>query len=90
MKRTVLVTQTVEVEVDERKFTPEFMAEFRKYFYEFTTVEEHIEHLAQMFARGVYSEHVDFIEAYGDRKELKRLGIKVKVLDRETETEIQR
>jgi hypothetical protein len=86
MKRTAIVTQYVEVEIDEAKFTPEFMEEFRKSFYNFRTIEEYIEHLAQMVARGVYSEHAEFIEGYGPPDEM---GIKVKILDNETESEIQ-
>jgi len=79
MKRTVRVIQEVEVEVDESKFTPEFMEMFRGVFFNFDTIEEHIEHLAQLEARSVYGE---FIEGYGNRSEM---GISMKVTGLETE-----
>ncbi len=79
MKRTVSVEMIVEVEVDETKFTPEFMAEFRKSFFDFDTVEEHIEHLAQLEAREVLS--TEFTEGYGP---LADFGIKARVFGCET------
>ena len=74
MKRTVYVTIAVEVEIDETKFTPEWMAEFRQYFYDFHEHEDHIKHLAQLSAREMigYCGDVggnasgDFIEGYGE------------------------
>ncbi len=77
----VIVTQTVEVTVDESKFTPEFMAEFRRYFYEFDTLEEHLEHLGQLHARGMCDEF-SFIEGYGPAKDF---GIKFRITDQEEE-----
>ena len=71
----VEVVQTASVTLDETKFTPEFMEEFRKYFYEFDTVEEHAAHLAQLAARGVI-ETPCFIEGYGLSKDM---GIEVRV-----------
>ncbi len=79
MKRTVRVIQEVEVEVDESKFTPEFMEMFRDVFFKFETIEEHIEHLAQLEARSVYGE---FVEGYGNRSDM---GISMKVVDWYTE-----
>ena len=79
MKRTVRVIQEVEVEVDESKFTPEFMEMFRGVFFNFDTIEQHIEHLAQLEARSIYGE---FVEGYGNRSEF---GISMKVTDLETE-----
>jgi len=67
------IQQLVHVTVDEDKFTPEFMEEFRKSFYNFHTLNEHIEHLGQMYARGIVSNFDSFIEGYGDPAEV---GIK--------------
>jgi len=81
MKKTVLVTQEVEVEIDESKFSPEFMKEFRESFYPFQTMDQHIEHLAQMEARGVI--HNDnFIEGYGKPSDM---GISIHIDSCETE-----
>jgi hypothetical protein len=74
MKRTVEVTAYVEVEIDESKFTPEFMETFRAGFFPFHTVEEHIEHLAQLKARGVIGWEPHFAEGYG---RLDEMGIKI-------------
>lgn len=63
MKKTVRVEQWVEIEVDELKFTDSFMAEFRHYLYPFSTIEDHIKHLAQLKARGMLSD--SFVEGYG-------------------------
>jgi hypothetical protein len=68
MKFTVEVTQIVTVTLDETKFTSEFMDEFRQSFFQFDTLEEHAEHLAQLAARGIAepSKHCgEFIEGYG-------------------------
>jgi hypothetical protein len=85
MKRIVEVKQYIVVEVDESKFTPEFLAEFRKYFYNFYDIDDHIEHLAQRCARGIYDTYSDFIEGYGPPKDF---GIKLTDMC-ETEMEIQ-
>lgn len=78
MKATVVVTQTIEVEVDETKFTPEFMAEFREHFYNFHTMKEHVGHLGQLYARDLVDEYTIFIEGYGD---VKKLGIVFNAID---------
>jgi hypothetical protein len=71
VKQTVLVTSEVDVTVDETKFTEEWMAEFRKSFYPFFTVQDHIEHLAQLYARGVIDGFdKEFVEGYGPLKEM--------------------
>ena len=58
--------QRVNVTVDESKFTKAFYEEFNEYFFDFgTDIEKHIEHLAQMYARGVVTQYTDFIEGYG-------------------------
>jgi hypothetical protein len=74
MKMTIEVSQFVDVTVDETKFTPEFMAEFRENFYPFHAIDDHIHHLAQLAARGVISTPC-FIEGYGDSREM---GIEVR------------
>ena len=63
--KKVLVSQVVTVTVDETKFTPEFYAEFRASMYPFDSLDEHIEHLAQLHARGIADGPNDFIEGYG-------------------------
>lgn len=79
MKHYVDVTQTVEVEVDESKFTPEFMESFQRSFYPFETVGDHIKYIAQLEARGLTSGiWTRFIEGYGDPKDF---GIVVKLVD---------
>ena len=71
VSRSVQVSQVVKVTVDEAKFTPEFMAEFQRDFFPLQTVDDHIEHLAQMYARGVISDFPgDFIEGYGPAKDM--------------------
>lgn len=77
MKKIIEVTQAVSVEAPDSLFTDSFMEEFRKYFYDFTTPQEHLEHLAQLHARGLANEY-SFIEGYGKASEL---GIKFEVLD---------
>ena len=78
MTYTVGVSQIIGVTVDETKFTPEFMAEFRKSFYQFHKIDDHIEHLAQLYARGFINNFSDFIEGYGDPKDF---GIKFRESD---------
>lgn len=78
MKRLVEVTQYVTITVDETKFTPAWMEEFRQQFYSFEFIEEHLEHLAQLFARGMIHEFSSFIEGYGPPREM---GIKIEAGD---------
>ncbi len=63
----VAFRQIVTVVLDETKFTPEFLAEFRASFYNFHTIDEHRAHLAQLYARGLVSA-TSFIEGYGDAR----------------------
>lgn len=74
--RIVEVTFNVEVEMDDSKFTPEFMEEFRGSFFQMHTLDEHAEHLAWLAVRERLNE--DFTEGYGP---LKDMGIKVTVRD---------
>jgi len=75
-KRIVEVTFNVEVEMDDSKFTPEFMEEFRETFFRFETLDEHAEHLAWLAVRERLDEN--FTEGYGP---LNDMGIKVTVRD---------
>jgi hypothetical protein len=80
---TYQVTQGVEVEVDESKFTPEFMEEFRESFFPFDTIDDHREYLAELYARGGISGFpTEFIEGYGPAKDF---GISLKIAFVETE-----
>jgi hypothetical protein len=86
MTRVVQVTMDVEVTVDEGKFTPEFMQEFRESFYRFVNVEDHISHLAQLTARGEMVGWPDeFVEGYG---RLEEMGIKARIVPRSLATEV--
>lgn len=49
------------IEFDENIINKEWMEEFRKNFYNFTTLREHAEHLAQLRARSGN----EFLEGYG-------------------------
>lgn len=82
-KFNIQVTQMVEVILDETKFTEKMMEDFRSSFFEFYEVEEHAEHLAQLFARGIY-EQGDFIEGYGPSDDF---GITFSISDVYTEIE---
>ena len=87
LTKQVSVTQAVKVSVDESKFTPEFMAEFRQSFYNFDTVDDHIEHLGQLFARGLVGGYLpdEFIEGYGPAE---AMGIHFYEVPGSTEVEI--
>jgi len=71
-KFKVVVTQFIEVTLDETKFDEQFVEDFKASFFDFQTLEEHAMHLAQLRARGVNGE---FIEGYGPVKDM---GIKFK------------
>lgn len=81
--KTVLVTLRIDVTVDESKFTPEFMQEFREGFFDANTIDEHREHLAQMHARGICDDD-GFIEGYGPAQDM---GIKFNHIETDTEIE---
>lgn len=56
------------------------MQAFRESFYDFDTVEEHIEHLGQLFVRGIVGGIANpFIEGYGPADEM---GIKFQCTQR--------
>lgn len=85
MKIKVAVTQVVEVTLDESKFDADFMAEFVQHFFPIDTIHEHAEHLAQLYARGIY-DNGDFIEGYGDAKDM---GIKFSTVDQYEEVMVE-
>ena len=67
MKQYVVrVVNEVLVELDETKFTPEFMEEFSRVIYKFDTVKEHAEHLGWLIATGRADVFDTVIEGYGD------------------------
>lgn len=77
-KFTVQVAQDVEVTLDESRFTPEFMENYRKNFYPFNTLEDHAKHLAELAADGripLWNESA-FVEGYGA---LKASGVKLEI-----------
>jgi len=78
-KHKATVSIEVEVEIDDSKFDEAFMAEFRESFYPFYTVERHVEHIAQLEARGLLD---DFTEGYGP---IKDMGIKARTVGWEVE-----
>jgi hypothetical protein len=81
----IAILKTVEVTVDESKFTDEFLLSFRERFYDsIRTVDDHIRHIAQMYARDLYDGFTTFVEGYG---ELKDMGISVRVTDEDLEFE---
>ena len=75
MRYTVTVSQLVDIDLDESKFTPEFIEEYKNSFYPYTDIEDHAGHLAQLCARGLLGE---FVEGYGTAKDF---GIKAEVVD---------
>jgi uncharacterized protein (DUF2126 family) len=80
MKRQVEVTFVVNVEVDETKFTPEWIEDWQKVFYPFNTIDDHLEHIAQMEARDILNPK--FTEGYGP---LTDMGIKASVVSQSAE-----
>jgi hypothetical protein len=74
----VEVRSYVEVRLDETKFTPEFMQEFRDSFYPFMTLKAHAEHLAQLAARELIPENSPeaFVEGYG---KIQDMGISIDI-----------
>lgn len=84
-KFLVRVTQWVEVELDETKFDEVFMAEFQESFFPYDRLEDHAEHLGQLYARGIAGASSDeFIEGYGPVKEM---GIRFAERGQEEEVE---
>lgn len=81
--REVRVTRFIRISVDPTKFTPEFMAEYSSYITDLETIDEHIEHLAELANRGVIDGGRDQeIEGYG---KLSDMGITCRVMHNESE-----
>lgn len=85
---SVEVTVTVDVTLDETKFTPEFFEEFNGSITDWgDDLEEHAKHLAWVHATGVedlaYVSRAPFVEGYGPVDEM---GIQA--VTRDTETEV--
>jgi hypothetical protein len=81
MKFIVAVTQIVEVELDESKFTNDWLADYCEHFYITTrNVEDHAMHIAQLHARGLLDPH--FTEGYG---RLADMGIKARITEQDEE-----
>lgn len=72
-KYEVKISRTVIVEVDEEKFTEEFMEEFRKLFYPFTSIGDHAAFIGKSYMNYVVTSADDFLEGYG---ELSDFGVK--------------
>lgn len=76
MKKTYTVETIVTVEVDESKFTPEFLHSFSSAITPLDDVDEHMGSLAEAFAIGQISGYPkEFVEGYG---ELESMGIVLK------------
>ena len=76
MTQDIDVEIPVTVTVDETKFTPEFLAEYREYFFLFETVDDHIRHIAFLAATGQLGTLPCFIEGYGPSQDF---GIEVTI-----------
>lgn len=70
--KDVVVQQTIRVYYDDKMFTEHFMTDFRRYMYDFHDIDDHLMHLAQVYARGIQG-NGSFIEGYGPTKDI---GIK--------------
>lgn len=70
MKFETETTTYVTVVLDETKFTPEFMEEFRQGFYKFNSLKDHAMHLASLYATGRVDSFTAFIEGYGYTHEM--------------------
>ena len=68
MDFSILQHQVVTVTLRPEAFTDEFMSDYRKYFFDFTSLQQHAEHLGQMAARGLIDVPIrnsELIEGYG-------------------------
>lgn len=91
LTKEIRVTQYIKVTIDESKFDQAFFDEYNKYYFDFgddgefrqDTLENHLKHLAQLHARGIYDDD-DFIEGYGPAREM---GIKFEFVDIEERVE---
>jgi hypothetical protein len=84
MRKTVILTSYVDIEVDETKFTDEFMVDFRQSFYEFNTLDDHLAHLARLADGNNFYLLSKFIEGYGEPDDF---GIKIHGINYDSEVE---
>lgn len=84
-KIEVRLIRTVSIEVDDAKFDEAFMEEFRKSFFPFKSLDDHLRHLACIVADRSYgTEPKEFIEGYGT---LEEMGISGRILDEDVEVD---
>jgi len=72
-KYEVLAYKTIEVEIDESKFTESFLEEYDQNFYDLNkSLDKHMESIAKMTFHGNVSEFDEnnFIEGYGKQKDM--------------------
>jgi hypothetical protein len=81
MTKNVQVTFDISVTVDKSKFTQEFIDNFAKYFFELESIDQHIEHIAELAAKDRLDE---FTEGYG---QIKDMGISARINDIVAEVE---
>lgn len=86
---TVVLTQTIQVTLDETKFTDDFCAEFNTSIRPFDSLREHAAHLAWVHGTGLQDLSTypgqrifEFVEGYGPVNEM---GISATTTDVETD-----
>lgn len=83
LTKEIAVTQWIKVTIDDDKFDDAFMAEYREHYRPFYDLDDHLKHLAQLHARGIYDDD-DFIEGYGPAKDM---GIRFEIVDQSERVE---
>lgn len=63
------VIQEIEVTIDETKIDDDFITEYVEYFSPYYELEDHMKHLAFLFAEGIV-DNDEFIEGYGETKDM--------------------
>lgn len=77
--KRVQVTHIIDVTMDERKFDQRFTEEFNRSIFFAIDLDDHAEHLAQLYARGVIDGRAsEFIEGYGPARSM---GIEFKEVE---------
>lgn len=96
-KTTVTRTDEYIIEIDENILNEQWMEDFREHFYNFHTLEQHAEHIAQIRARTGEG----FIEGYGNtmvndqapwwskKNYEKAINIKIVSEDQDCEVEVE-
>lgn len=83
LTKEIAVTQWIKVTIDESKFDAQFMDEYRQFYHPFYDLDDHLKHLAQLHARGIY-DNDDFIEGYGPARDM---GIQFEFVDQSERVE---